>query len=224
MENNYKLLFEKTFMSIDKRALMYATIAHEGEFRHDGITPYIAHPIRVANFITKYKKNAKEVKILRAAAYLHDTLENTSVTYYDLVHRFGSQVASIVLELTTDEDLKKEIGKARYLEIRMKNMTNWALDVKLCDRLDNLYDTDHSSKEFINHYVEESVEIITYLINNRTLTKTHTAIINDMIIRLFDLNPQDMSKNAILANLSARLSELKVSQREYDVYLARLKK
>lgn len=224
MENKYKLLLEKAFVSIDKRALMYATIAHEGEFRHDNITPYITHPIRVANLITKYKKNAKEIKILRAAAYLHDTLENTSVTYYDLVRVFGSQVASIVLELTTDEDLKKEIGKSRYLEIKMKNMTNWALDLKLCDRLDNLYDTENSTPSFIDRYTKESVEIITYLINNRTLTKTHTAILNDMIIRLFDLNPLDSDKNAILANLSARLSDLKLSQQEYATYLARLKK
>lgn len=34
--------------------------------------------------------------------------------------------------------LKKEMGKTKYLSIKMANMSEDALIIKLCDRLDNV--------------------------------------------------------------------------------------
>lgn len=161
--------------STSEEALEYATMKHRGQYRTDG-TEYITHPIRVANYVSDFKES-KNIETLLASAYLHDTLEDTDATYYDLVGKFGSQIASIVLELTNDEDLKKLIGKTKYLEIKMKNMSSWALVIKLCDRLDNVSDLMDRDEKFRNKYVRETAEILDYLLNNRELSSTHLCII-----------------------------------------------
>ena len=67
--------------------------------------------------------------MLIEAAYLHDTIEDTNATYYDIVHEFGPGVASIVLELTTDEDMKNlrffmESGTYGTIEHKVEQQEN----------------------------------------------------------------------------------------------------
>lgn len=165
-----------------EEALKFATRMHEGQYRTSG-EAYINHPIRAARNAEKYKVS-KDLKTLKMAAYLHDTIEDTSATYEDLAALFGSTVASIVLELTTDKDMKAEIGKTRYLEIKMKNMSSWALVIKLCDRLDNISDLSICTEEFRKRYTEETITIIEYVLQNRNLSKTHIHIIKDIVHEL----------------------------------------
>ena len=161
-----------------KKALEFATKAHEGQYRTGG-EKYITHPIRVAENVKKFKESS-ELDMLISVAYLHDTIEDTSTTYYDIVKEFGPGIASIVLELTTDEDMKNELGKKRYLQIKLKNMSSWALVIKLCDRLDNVSDMNKCDQKFIEKYIDETKEIIDYLEKNRELSKTHKKIINEI--------------------------------------------
>lgn len=165
-----------------EEALKFATRMHEGQYRTSG-EAYINHPIRVARNVEKYKVS-KDLNILKMAAYLHDTIEDTNAIYEDLATIFGSAVASIVLELTTDKDMKAEIGKTRYLEIKMKNMSSWALVIKLCDRLDNISDLSICTEEFRKRYTEETITIIEYVLQNRNLSKTHIHIIKDIVHEL----------------------------------------
>ena len=125
-----------------EKAKEYATRMHKGQYRKDG-KDYIVHPINVANYVRQFKESS-ELDMLIEAAYLHDTIEDTNATYYDIVHEFGPGVASIVLELTTDEDMK------------------------------------NCSKEFIEKYKEETIDIIKYLKDNRELSNTHIKIIKEI--------------------------------------------
>ena len=59
------------------RALHLATNAHQGQFDKGG-SPYILHPLRVMSFI---KQDDEE---LQCIALLHDVIEDTLVTYFDL--------------------------------------------------------------------------------------------------------------------------------------------
>lgn len=163
-------------------ALEYATKMHKGQYRHDG-TEYIAHPIRVANYVKEYK-TSHNLEDLYIAALLHDVIEDSESTYYDIINMFGIQVASLVLELTNDEDLLKELGKTKYLKLKMKNMSSWALTIKLCDRLDNTCDLMCSNEKFRNQYLNDTIEIINYIMDNRHLTITHLNIIKSIINRL----------------------------------------
>lgn len=188
---NYKENIEKQLKENEKkhknylamRALKFATRMHEGQTRKDG-TPYVEHPKRVAKYVKYFKKNSNHLDILVSAAILHDTLEDTNLTFYDIVEFFGAEVAEVVLELTTDEDLKKEIGKSRYLELKMKNMSSWALTIKLCDRLDNVSDLINANSEFRNRYVKETITIINFLLENRNLSKTQYRIVLAIVKRI----------------------------------------
>lgn len=183
IEEQLKSYDEKSVNSLSIKALKFATRMHEDQTRKDG-TPYIEHPKRVAEYVKYYKSHSTHLDILTAAAYLHDTLEDTNLSYYDLVEFFGPTVAGIVLELTTDNDLREAVGKTKYLEIKCKNMSSWAFTIKLCDRLDNISDLETSNEEFRKRYVNETLEIINYVINNRNLTKTQMKIINDILFKI----------------------------------------
>lgn len=174
--------------SLEQKALKFATKMHEGQTRFDG-TPYIEHPKNVARYTKKYKASSKHLDVLVASALLHDTLEDTCLNFYDLVEFFGPQVASIVVELTTDEELKREVGKTRYLEIKLTHMSSWALTIKLCDRLDNIQDLRFCKKAFRDKYVAETLQIIHYLLLNRgfRFSRTHKAIIGDILRHIHTL-------------------------------------
>ena len=165
---------ENTNDKIEK-ALEFAKEAHLNQIRADG-TPYINHPIKVAENVKKYIKS-KEIDNLIICALLHDTLEDTNTTYYDIANNFGYLVASIVVELTNDNEIKNLLGKTRYLQIKMKNMTNWALNIKLCDRLNNVMDLENATTTFQEKYTIETIDIISYLLENRKLTQTQKDII-----------------------------------------------
>ena len=59
-------------LALARLALSIATKAHDGQFRRDGKTPYIDHPIAVAF--------AMPTQRLKALAYLHDVIEDTLIT------------------------------------------------------------------------------------------------------------------------------------------------
>lgn len=186
----------KTNIDVSKEvesAIEYAKEMHKGQCRHDG-TPYIKHPLNVLQNVLKYKQS-KNLETLLISACLHDVIEDTSATYYDIFNKFGPVVAGIVLELTTDEDMKKALGKEQYLEYKMKNMTSWSLVIKLCDRLDNVSDlTTENNEEFRIKYINETINILDYLTQNRNLSKTHSIIINQIVIVLLNLCRNDITK------------------------------
>lgn len=195
-----------------KEAIEYATKMHEGQTRKDG-TPYINHPLRVVEKVLYYKKS-KNLETLLISACLHDTIEDTEATYYDINEKFGAQVASIVLELTTDKDMKNEIGKKCYLQIKMKNMSSWALVIKLCDRLDNVSDLINcNDSKFINKYIDETIGILKYLLENRKLSNTHISIIESIIILLFQLGKYDKH----IVNEILEISEMCLNQKNKTV-------
>jgi (p)ppGpp synthase/HD superfamily hydrolase len=157
-------------------ALSYAVKAHRGQTRSDG-TPYIMHPSRVANFVRKFKKS-HNLDALISAAYLHDTLEDTDTTHQDLEKMFGGLIASLVKELTSDDEKVAAMGKDVYLADKMVNMSSWALVVKLADRLDNVKDiATAKTPEWRKKYREETEKILSRLEQDRQLSATHRKLI-----------------------------------------------
>ena len=77
-------------------------------------TPYINHPIAVAELLARVG-GVHELAVLQAAV-LHDTLEDTTVTREELSQRFGEVVCRLVEEVTDDRTLsqvdRKQIGRA----------------------------------------------------------------------------------------------------------------
>jgi len=168
---------------LEKKAWEFAQEAHKGVSRKFSGDPYFEHVKKVFKLVKKFDTR----ETLGAAALLHDTLEDCpQVTYEILVQEFGKEVADIVKELTSKEDLIDVMGKADYLLDKMATMSDDALTVKLCDRLQNLSDHFSASDKFRKKYYLETKYIVDRLKVNRQLNKSQIAVIN-LIVGLLDM-------------------------------------
>jgi (p)ppGpp synthase/HD superfamily hydrolase len=128
-----------------------ASNAHRGQKRRDGITAYIAHPVRV---VDKLERKGAGTAVL-AAAYLHDVLELTSTKAQDLVRAgLSSEIVEAVVALT-----KKGVESYPEYLVRVK-ANDIARQVKIMDMLDNLGD-DPSS-----YQVSKYARGLTYLLGD----------------------------------------------------------
>jgi guanosine-3',5'-bis(diphosphate) 3'-pyrophosphohydrolase len=74
-----------------KNAYQFAEEAHRGQLRASG-EPYITHCVAVAYILAELKVPPAVI----AAALLHDTVEDTTVTLADLKEKFSEEIASLV--------------------------------------------------------------------------------------------------------------------------------
>ena len=116
-------------------AIHFAAVAHRNQRRKDDAkTPYINHPIEVMHILAE--AGITDIDVL-SAAILHDTIEDTNVTYDQLLNEFGSNVAYIVQECSDDKSLPKEVRKQQQI-IHAKQASLGAKLVKAADKLSNL--------------------------------------------------------------------------------------
>ena len=76
------------------RAIAFAVHAHAGTERRGKGFPYIVHPMEAVAIVSTMTSDQE----LRAAAALHDTVEDTDVTVEDLRREFGDRVAALVAD------------------------------------------------------------------------------------------------------------------------------
>jgi hypothetical protein len=120
-------------------ALNRAYTWHALQFRKDGVTPYLYHPLTVLSIITDW--GVRDAATLQAAL-LHDVVEeNAAVTVELVAHDFGQDVAVVVGELTfiPTGEAAKEVEKAAYMRSFDQKRVE-ALVTKIADRLANSYD------------------------------------------------------------------------------------
>lgn len=92
-------LFEMITLNTLEKAIIFATNAHEGQYRKLAKTPYILHPLEVAAIISTVSDDLN----LMAAGVLHDTVEDCNVDPKDIKKEFGSRVAALVASETEDK-------------------------------------------------------------------------------------------------------------------------
>jgi guanosine-3',5'-bis(diphosphate) 3'-pyrophosphohydrolase len=133
-------------------ALMYALDKHGNQRRRDG-SPYVAHPIRVAESLRSIGGITDTEVIM--AALMHDLIEDTDCEYDDLRGRFGQRVADLVAVLSGDMRLPKPQRRAEVIE-RARGAVPEAKAIRLADRLDNLSDMAGFSVARKTEYLEGS--------------------------------------------------------------------
>lgn len=80
--------------SVLDKAIVFAVKAHAGTERRGKGFPYIVHPLEAVEIVATMTTDQE----LLAAAALHDTVEDTSVTLDDIRREFGDRVAKLVEE------------------------------------------------------------------------------------------------------------------------------
>lgn len=110
---------------------------------------YIKHPRRVKKILIEEFKDcfrAKDLVILACGGLLHDTPEDSAMTYRDINRDFGFLIAAVVYAVTNER------GSTPYHRIQKSRL---ATAVKLADRMDNLRNAlpvTNDSKRFANKY------------------------------------------------------------------------
>ncbi len=121
------------------RAIIFAVKAHAGTERRGKGFPYIVHPMEAMEIVATMTPDQE----LLAAAALHDTVEDTSVTIEDIRTQFGDRVASLVqsesdvfIEGKSEEDSWHERKQAAM--DRLAAASHEAKMVALGDKLSNM--------------------------------------------------------------------------------------
>ncbi len=124
------------------RALDFAARKHRDHRRKDiNASPYINHPIALANVLVN-EAGIDDPDVL-CAALLHDTIEDTDTTPEELTEVFGKVICDIVLEVTDDTALPKEVRKRLQVE-NAAGASEKARLVKLADKICNVRDISAS--------------------------------------------------------------------------------
>lgn len=97
--------------------------------------PYVNHLIEVAQLIAS-SSDVLDTNLVMAGL-LHDTIEDCGITAQELEQQFGSDVASLVAEVTDDKSLPKETRKALQVQNAPKKSSR-AQVIKLADKISNL--------------------------------------------------------------------------------------
>ncbi|MHA3771931.1 HD domain-containing protein [Verrucomicrobiota bacterium sgz303538] len=118
-------------------ALHFAARKHAGQKRKDGVTPYINHPIAVAELLARIGK-VGDVAVLQAAL-LHDTVEDTDTSPEELEGVFGREVRAMVMEVTDDMSVPKKERRERQLA-EAPNLSPGAKHVRIADKICNFWD------------------------------------------------------------------------------------
>ena len=142
-------------MTIVERARVFATAAHAavGQVRKYTFEPYIVHPAEVAKIV----RDAGGSETMIAAAWLHDTVEDTGVTIETIRAEFGVEVAELVGWLTDvsrpehgNRAHRKALDRAHSAAAPAEAQT-----VKLADLIANTRSIMEHDVAFAKTYLEE---------------------------------------------------------------------
>lgn len=138
-----------------RRARVYATEMHEriNQRRKYTQAPYAVHLKSVADLVATVSGDPEMI----AAAWLHDTVEDTPATFEDLEREFGDRVMQLVMQLTDvsrpgdgNRSVRKEIDRRHLAAASPGGKT-----IKLADIIDNTRDISRHDPRFARVYLPE---------------------------------------------------------------------
>ena len=149
----------ETKVAFIRKALEFATQAHEGQLRLSG-EPYIIHSIQVAGILAELHMDPDTI----ATGFLHDVVEDTEIELDEIAERFSETVAFLVDGVTKLGKLKFQSKQEALAENHRKMLLAMAKDmrviiVKLADRLHNMRTMKYQSPEKQIEKSQEAIEI-----------------------------------------------------------------
>ena len=129
-------------ISLISEAADLAARRHNGMARKGrGNEPYINHLAEVANILAEVTDGADAELV--AAAWLHDTIEDTDTTRGELAQKFGERVGALVVEVTDDMSLPKAKRRQKQVEDAPHKSPGAKL-IKIADKISNIRARIHS--------------------------------------------------------------------------------
>ena len=164
-------------MNILLDVMIFAINAHTGQIRKYSGKPYVTHPVAVSHIVASVTDDSDMIH----AALLHDTIEDTDVTFEQIEAKFGKEVARIVDGLT-DVSKPEDGNRAKRKELDKIHLSKGCekiQTIKLADLISNLSDIERFDSQFANLYFNEKAELIKLLnFGNSILYKKAKKIID----------------------------------------------
>lgn len=157
--NEDKSKEDKIDISKVQKAIYYAKKYHGDQKRQSG-EPYYSHPFEVAYMISDYLFRTDII----VTSILHDTIEDTELTFEMIRKLFGEVIAHQVMDLTriTGGDGRK-ISSAEMVGFLFEQKKYDLLLIKQFDRLHNMQSIGAKSPEKIKKITEETIGTFTVL-------------------------------------------------------------
>lgn len=121
------------------KAIVFATKAHEGQFRKGSEIPYILHPLEAAAIVGTMTADDEVI----AGAVLHDVVEDSETTIEEVRELFGEKIACFVA--SESENKRENLSAESTWKIRKQetidHLKNAPTDVKMItlgDKLSNI--------------------------------------------------------------------------------------
>ena len=169
---------EEESMDIIKKAEQFAQEAHKDHKRKYTGEPYYVHLDEVRNIVKKAGGTVEQ----QAAALLHDTVEDTSVTPVDVTREFGPKIAKLVVELTDvskPEDGNRKTRKAIDRD-KLAGVSAEAQTVKYADLISNGRDIGQNDPKFAKVYHAEKADLLRVMTKgNQNLRKQAIDMLPD---------------------------------------------
>jgi (p)ppGpp synthase/HD superfamily hydrolase len=128
------------------KAWNFASIHHSGQkyggHRQDLYIDYLTHVGMVSMEIIWALQNSNEsydADLAIQCAILHDTIEDTKITYSEILEEFGKKVADGVNALSKNSELESKEQQMKDSLSRIKSQPLEIWMVKMADRISNLY-------------------------------------------------------------------------------------
>ena len=143
-------------IAILNKAAIFACKAHAGQFRKDGVTPYSTHPVRVANILAFHCASPIEI----ICGYWHDILEDLpekreellkELTSYNLGMQTNIEILNILEAVCKPTEGNRTLRNKKFVEQIIRGGKS-AIMVKICDRIDNVMDSNGLG-DFAEEYV-----------------------------------------------------------------------
>jgi len=142
------------------KAFNFAIEAHKNQKRISGV-PYVVHPVAVADILAELKLDSATI----ITGLLHDTIEDTKITYDVVLKEFGKEIADLVDGVTKISALEEKAADNSQAENFRKLILATSKDirvllVKLADRLQNMRTIDaFKSENKKKRIAKETMEI-----------------------------------------------------------------
>lgn len=167
------------------KAFNLASDHHLGQKRNSG-EDYIIHPFNVALILAEMNMDTATI----IAGLLHDTIEDTDVTYEDVQKDFGTEIADLVDGVTKLKKLNYKNKQEKQAENIRKMVLAMAKDirviiVKLADRLHNMRTLEYMTDMKKVEKATETLEIYAPIADRLGMSKIKWEL-EDLSLRYLD--------------------------------------
>ena len=181
-----------------RAAFEYAQAHHGHQLRRDG-TPYITHPLNVAQIIAEMRLDSESIQ----ASLLHDCIEDTDATYDDIAKRFGVTVADLVDGVTKLTRVQYSTMEEEQMENLRKMLFAMSRDIrviliKIADRLHNMRTMEYQTPEKQRKKAFETMEIYAPIAHRLGMQKIKWEL-EDLSLKYLDPIGYDEITKAVAA-------------------------